>query len=195
MWDLVYDVIVSSSVVVQRRSECLPKVHCVCVSYKMAEFSFARRVFTVFLSDIFTGLESWVGESKTIHTFFVFLSFHKRKLYRSISSETYIFSYLNCDILICHRSLSRNSSKNMFVVSFLVGYCLIKSDILVIQRFIFLFLLGDPKWLRNLNILEAWKSVNFGSFVISLTECWETWHHSGNAETERRNFLVNDSDF
>ena len=45
-------------------------------------------------------------------------------------SETYIFSYLNCDILICHRSLPRNSSENMFVVSFLVGYCLTKSDIL-----------------------------------------------------------------
>ena len=36
---------------------------------------------------------------------------------------------------------------------------------------------------QELNILKAWKSVNFGSFVISLTECWETWHHLGNAET------------
>ena len=42
----------------QRRSERLPTVHCDCVSCKMAEFSFARRAFTVFLCDIFTGLES-----------------------------------------------------------------------------------------------------------------------------------------
>ena len=42
----------------QRRSERLPTLHCDCVSYKMAEFSFASRVFTVFLCDIFTGLES-----------------------------------------------------------------------------------------------------------------------------------------
>ena len=42
----------------QRRSERLPTVHCDCVSSKMAEFSFARRAFTVFLCDIFTGLES-----------------------------------------------------------------------------------------------------------------------------------------
>ena len=40
------------------RSERLPTVHCDCVSSKMAEFSFARDVFTVFLCDIFTGLES-----------------------------------------------------------------------------------------------------------------------------------------
>ena len=52
-----------------------------------------------------------------------------------------MFSYLNCDILICDRLLPRNSSENMFLVAFLVGYCLIKSDILVIQRFILLFLL------------------------------------------------------
>ena len=32
---------------VQRRSERLPTVHCDCVSSKMAEFSFARCVFTV----------------------------------------------------------------------------------------------------------------------------------------------------
>ena len=113
----------------QRRSERLPTLHCNCVSYKMAEFSFASRVFTVFLCDISTGLESKREVSKTIHTFFVFLSFHKRKLYGSISSGTYIFSYLNCDVLVCHRLLPRNSSENMFVVSFLVGYCLIKSDI------------------------------------------------------------------
>ena len=43
---------------VQRRSERLPTVHCDCISSKMAEFSLARRVFTVFLCDIFTGLES-----------------------------------------------------------------------------------------------------------------------------------------
>ena len=43
---------------IQRRSECLPTLHCDCVSYKMAEFSFGSRVFTVFLCDIFTGLES-----------------------------------------------------------------------------------------------------------------------------------------
>ena len=42
----------------QRRSERLPTLHCDCVSYKMAEFSFGSRVFTVFLCDIFTGLES-----------------------------------------------------------------------------------------------------------------------------------------
>ena len=42
----------------QRRSERLPTVHCDCVSSKMAEFSFARCVFTVFLCVIFTGLES-----------------------------------------------------------------------------------------------------------------------------------------
>ena len=42
----------------KRRSERLPTVHCDCVSDKMAGFSVARRVFTVFLSDIFTGLES-----------------------------------------------------------------------------------------------------------------------------------------
>ena len=42
----------------QRRSERLPTVHCDCVSSKMAEFSLARRVFTVFLCVIFTGLES-----------------------------------------------------------------------------------------------------------------------------------------
>ena len=42
----------------KRRSERLPTVHCDCVSDKMAEFSIARRVFTVFLCDIFTGLES-----------------------------------------------------------------------------------------------------------------------------------------
>ena len=42
----------------KRRSERLPTVHGDCVSYKMAEFSIARRVFTVFLCDIFTGLES-----------------------------------------------------------------------------------------------------------------------------------------
>ena len=35
-----------------------PTVHCDCVSSKMAEFSLARRVFTVFLCVIFTGLES-----------------------------------------------------------------------------------------------------------------------------------------
>ena len=35
-----------------------PTLHCDCVSYKMAEFSFGSRVFTVFLCDIFTGLES-----------------------------------------------------------------------------------------------------------------------------------------
>ena len=104
-------------------------MHCDCVSYWMAEFSFARRVFTVFLCDFFTGLESLLEESKTIHTFFVFLSFHNRKLSWSISSETYTFSYSNCDVLICHCSLPRNSSENMFVVSFLVGYFLIKSDI------------------------------------------------------------------
>ena len=39
-------------------SECLPTVRWDCVSYKMAEFCFARRVFMVFLCDIFTGLES-----------------------------------------------------------------------------------------------------------------------------------------
>ena len=33
----------------KRRSERLPTVHCDCVSDKMAEFSIARRVFTVFL--------------------------------------------------------------------------------------------------------------------------------------------------
>ena len=42
----------------KRRRERLPTVHCDCVSDKMAEFSIARRVFTVFLCDIFTGLES-----------------------------------------------------------------------------------------------------------------------------------------
>ena len=42
----------------QRRSERLPTVHCDCVFSKMAEFSFARCVFTVFLRVIFTGLES-----------------------------------------------------------------------------------------------------------------------------------------
>jgi len=42
----------------KRRTKRLPTVHCDCVSYKMAEFSIARRVFTVFLCDIFTGLES-----------------------------------------------------------------------------------------------------------------------------------------
>ena len=42
----------------KRRRERLPTVHCDCVSDKMAELSIARRVFTVFLCDIFTGLES-----------------------------------------------------------------------------------------------------------------------------------------
>ena len=42
----------------ERRSERLPTLHCDCVSYNMAEFSFASRVLTVFLCDIFTGLES-----------------------------------------------------------------------------------------------------------------------------------------
>ena len=42
----------------KRRSERLPTVHCDCVSDKMAGFSVVRRVFTVFLCDIFTGLES-----------------------------------------------------------------------------------------------------------------------------------------
>ena len=41
-------------IVIQRKSERLPTVHCCCVSYKMAEFSFAGPVFTVFLCDIFT---------------------------------------------------------------------------------------------------------------------------------------------
>ena len=106
-----------------------PQCIAICVSYKMAEFSFASRVFTVFLCGIFTGLESQLEVSKTTHTFFVFLYFHKRKLYKSIFSETYIFSYLNCDIPICHRSQPRNGFENMFVVSVLVRYCLIKSDI------------------------------------------------------------------
>ena len=41
-------------IVIQRKNERLPTVHCDCVSYKMAEFSFAGRVFTMFLCDIFT---------------------------------------------------------------------------------------------------------------------------------------------
>ena len=36
----------------------ISEYYCDCVSCKMAEFSFARRAFTVFLCDIFTGLES-----------------------------------------------------------------------------------------------------------------------------------------
>ena len=32
--------------------------------------------------------------------------------------------------------------------------------------------------------------------MISLTECCETWHYSGNAETLKQGFFfVNDSDF
>ena len=53
-------------------------VHCDRVSHKMAEFSFARCVFTVCICHIFSGLESQLEVSEPIHAFFVFLSFRKR---------------------------------------------------------------------------------------------------------------------
>ena len=67
------------------------------VSHKMAEFSFAQCVFTVCMCHIFNGLESQLEVCETIHAFFVFLSFSKMNLYWSISSGTYLFSFLNCD--------------------------------------------------------------------------------------------------
>ena len=74
-----------------------PTVLCDRVCHKMAEFSFARCVFTVCMCHSFGGLESQLEVSESIHAFFVFLSFSKMNLYWSISSETYIFSCLNCD--------------------------------------------------------------------------------------------------
>ena len=74
-----------------------PTMLCDRVSHKMAEFSFAQCVFTVRMCHIFNGLESQLEVCETIHAFFVFLSFSKMNLYWSISSETYLFSFLNCD--------------------------------------------------------------------------------------------------
>ena len=36
---------------------------------------------------------------------------------------------------------------------------------------------------------------HFEGREIGLTECCETWYHSGNAENLKGGFLVNDSDY
>ena len=67
---------------------------CIPVVFVTRWWSFpSHNVFYSVLCDIFSGSESLLEVSKTIHTFlkFVFLSFHKRKLHWIMSSETYIF--------------------------------------------------------------------------------------------------------